>query len=578
MYIISCFNLGNISEDVLKDGRKMYENGLPENPLDIGNTAPTIWGKIPTNQSLLYTFSDKDSERLNQDIGFDGLNDEEEAAQFGVDFGEDPSNDNFQYFRSGEYDNENASILTRYKKYNNTQGNSPTNNLSPENYPTAATPYPDVEDINKDQTMNSVESYYQYRVSLNQGDFNVGQNHIVDKKTVKVKLPDGSEKEYTWYQFRIQVTSPDEVINNITGFNSIRFMRMFLTQFKMPVVLRFGELELVRGDWRRYTKTIDEAIKPPLNLTNPQLQNFQVGVVNIIENENRTPIPYVIPPGIEREILNGTTTLQKQNEQSLSVKVTDLEPNETRGVFKNVSVDLRMYKQLKMFVHVEGIQTKPQVQDEDLQAIVRLGSDMTENFYQLEKILNVSDYDSTTPLEIWPEENDLSVLLEYLTQLKVHRFDEGVPPNILYPAPGAPAIPGLEGYQIRIKGNPNLGNIKTIMLGVQNISSSSQSAEVWFNELRAAEFDNDGGWSTVVSADLNLADFANVSVTGIMETIGFGGVEQRLNERVQDDTKLYDVVTNVNVGQLLPKDWGVKLPFNYSISEEVREPKYDPKY
>jgi len=572
------FNLGNISEDVLKDGRKMYENGLPENPLDTGNTAPTIWGKIPTSQSLLYTFSDNDTERLNQDIGFDGLNDEEETAQFGTSFGTDPSNDNFQYFRSSDYDNENASILTRYKKYNNTQGNSPTNNLSPENYPTAATPYPDVEDINKDQTMNSVESYYQYRVSLNQGDFNVGQNHIVDKKTVKVKLPDGSEKEYTWYQFRIQVTSPDEVINNITGFNSIRFMRMFLTQFKMPVVLRFGELELVRGDWRRYTRTIDEAIKPPLNLTNPQLQNFQVGVVNIIENENRTPIPYVIPPGIEREILNGTTTLQEQNEQSLSLKVTDLEPNETRGIFKNVSVDLRMYKQLKMFIHAEGIQTKPQVQDEDLQAIVRLGSDMTENFYQLEKILNVSDYDSTTPLEIWPEENNLNILLEYLTQLKVYRFDEGVPPNILYPAPGAPPIPGLEGYQIRIKGNPNLGNIKTIMLGIQNISSSSQSAEVWFNELRAAEFDNDGGWSTVVSADLNLADFANVAITGRMETVGFGGVEQRLNERVQDDTKLYDVVTNVNVGQLLPKDWGVKLPFNYSISEEVREPKYDPKY
>ena len=572
------FNLGNISEDVLKDGRKMYENGLPENPLSTSNTAPTIWGKIPTNQSLLYAFSDKDSERLNQDIGFDGLNDEEEIEKFGNGFGEDPSNDNYQYFRSSKYDNENASILTRYKKFNNTQGNSPTNNLSPENYPTSATPYPDVEDIDKDQTMNSVESYYQYKVSLNQNDLVVGQNNIVDVKTVKVKLEDGSEKEYKWYQFRIQVTSPDEVINNITGFNSIRFMRMFLTQFKMPVVLRFGELELVRGDWRRYTKTIDEAIKPPLGLTPQQLQNFEVGVVNIIENEDRIPIPYVLPPGIEREILNGTTTLQKQNEQSLALKVTDLEPNETRAIFKNVSVDLRMYKQLKMFVHTEGIQTKPQVQDEDLQAIVRLGSDLTDNFYQLEKILYVSDYDASTPIEVWPSENNLNVLLDYLSKLKVFRFDEGIPPNILYPAIGSEPIPGLEGYQIRIKGNPNLGNIKTIMLGVQNISSSNQSAEVWFDELRVAEFDNEGGWSTVVSADLNLADFADVAITGRMETIGFGGVEQRLNERTQDDTKLYDLVTNVNVGKLLPQDWGVQLPFNYSVSEEVREPKYDPKY
>ncbi|RXP64672.1 cell surface protein SprA [Lutibacter sp. HS1-25] len=572
------FNLGNISEDILKDGRKMFENGLPKDPSNTSNTSPTIWGKVPINQSLLYTFLDSDTERLNQDVGLDGLNDDEELLKFGTSYGNDPSNDNYQYYRSSKYDSEDASVLTRYKKFNNTQGNSPTNNLSPENYPTAATPYPDAEDIDKDQTMNSVESYYQYKISLNQNDFVVGRNRIVDEKKVKVTLDDGSEREFTWYQFRIPVAAPDEVINDITGFNSIRFMRMFLTKFKMPVVLRFAELELVRGDWRRYTKTIDEAIKPPQDLPIDQLEKFQVGVVNIIENDDRTPIPYVIPPGIEREILNGTTSLQQQNEQSLSVKITDLEPNEARAIFKNVSVDLRMYKQLQMFLHLEGIQTKPQVQNGDLQAIVRLGSDLTDNFYQIEKELNVSNYDATTPLEIWPEDNNINVVLDYLTKLKVYRYNEGIAPNILYPIPGADPIPGLEGYQIRIKGNPNLGNIKTIMLGVQNISNSNQSGEIWFDELRVSEFDNKGGWSTVVSADLNLADFANVAVTGRIETIGFGGVEQTLNERTQNDTKQIDLVTNVNVGQLLPKDWGIQLPFNYSFSKEISEPKYDPKY
>lgn len=572
------FNLGNVSEDVLKDGRKMYENGLPEDPLDTSSTTPTIWGKIPTNQSLLYTFTEDDNERLNQDVGFDGLNDDEETTQFGTLFGDDPSNDNYEYFRSTKYDQESATILSRYKKYNNTQGNAPTNNLSTESYPTAATPYPDVEDINKDQTMNSVESYYQYKVSLRRGDMVVGKNHIVDEKTVTVVLDDGSEKTYRWYQFRIQVATPDEVINDITGFNSIRFMRMFLTQFKMPVVLRFGEFELVRGDWRRYTKTIDENINPPQDLPSIDLQNFEVGVVNIQENENRTPIPYVLPPGIEREVLRGTTTLQEQNEQSLTVKVTDLEPGEARGVYKNVSVDIRMYKQIKLFLHAEGIQTSPQVQDEDLKAFVRIGSDFTDNYYQLEKVLYVSDYDATTQLDIWPEENNLEVLLEYLPQLKLYRFEDGGASNIVYPAPGEEGIPGLEGYQVRIKGNPNIGNIKTIMMGVENVSNSLQSAEVWFNELRLADFDNDGGWSAVVNADLNLADFANVAVSGRMETIGFGGVEQRLNERTQHDTKVYDVVTNVNAGKLLPENWGVQLPFNYSISEEFKDPKYDPKY
>jgi cell surface protein SprA len=573
------FDLGNVSEDVLKDGRKMYENGLPADPLSTNTTAPTIWGKIPTNQSLLYAFSDNDNERLNQDVGLDGLNDEQEIQQFGTAFGPDPANDDYSYFRSSEYDANNATIIERYKKYNNTQGNSPTNNLSPENYPTSATTFPDTEDINKDQTMNSVESYYQYKVSINKNDLVVGKNNIVDEKNVTVKLADGSERTSRWLQFRIQVTTPDEVINNITGFNSIRFMRIFLTKFKMPVVLRFGELQLVRGDWRRFTKTLNENITPSQPLTNTQLQDFEVGVVNIQENENKTPIPYVLPPGIEREILRGSTTLQKQNEQSLSLKVSDLEPNETRAIFKNVSVDLRMYKHFKLFVHAEGVQTKPQVQNNDLKAIIRIGSDLSDNYYQIEKTLTISDYTASTPLEIWPEENNIDALLEYFGKLKLLRFEDGVAPNILYPAEGVPSpISGLQGYEIRVKGNPNLANLKTIMLGVKNVSNNNQSAEIWFDEMRVSEFDNQGGWAAVVSADANIADFADVSVTGRMETKGFGSIEQRVNERSQEDTKLYDIVTNVNVGKLLPKKWGVQVPLNYSISEQFKDPKYDPQY
>ena len=574
------FNLGNISEDVLKDGRKMYENGLPESPLSTANTAETIWGKIPTNQSLLYAFSDKDGERLSQDIGFDGLNDEEEKLQFPA-FADldDPSNDNYMYFRSGKYDAEQASILTRYKRYNNTQGNSPTNNLSPESYPTSATNYPDTEDINKDQTMNSVESYYQYRVSLNQSDLVVGKNHIVDEKKVTVILADGSESSSTWYQFRIQVSTPDEVINNMAGFYSIRFMRMFLTKFKMPVVLRFGELQLVRGDWRRYTKTLKESINPPGDLGVVALQNFEVGVVNIQENENRKPIPYVLPPGIEREVLRGSTTLQQQNEQSLSIKVTKLLPKETRAVYKNVRIDLRMYKKLKMFLHTEGVKGQDVLYNEDLSAIIRLGSDLNDNYYQIEKKLDVSGFDAVVDTDVWLPENDVEVLLERFGKLKLQRFKDGIAPNVLYPSIVEMPFDSISGYTIRVKGNPNLAKIKTIMLGVHNNDKRfPSSGEVWFNELRIAGFDNEGGWATVVSADANFADFASVSASGRMETKGFGSVEQRVNERSKEDRKSYDVVATINLGQLLPKRWGIQLPFNVSQSEEVSDPKYDPQY
>ncbi|GAB1308142.1 cell surface protein SprA [Urechidicola sp. KH5] len=571
------FNLGNISEDVLKDGRKLYENGLPSEG-GTENTDPSIWGKVPNSQSLLYSFDTDDTARLNQDIGIDGLNDEEETAMFGTTFGPDPSSDNYRYFRGSQYDADDATILTRYKAFNNTQGNSPTASLSEESFPTSATNYPDVEDINKDQTMNTVESYYQYRVSMNAANLVVGRNNIVDEKNVSVQLEDGSTKEFRWLQFRIPVNAPDDVINDMSGFNSIRFMRMFMTNFRMPVVLRFAELEMVRGEWRKYTRVIDETNNPaPPPLDPAELENFVSGVVNIQENEAREPIPYVLPPGIQREQLQGSTRIQQQNEQSLSMKVEDLDPGETRAVYKNVSTDLRMYKKLKMFVHIEEME-KSVVNDDDFEAIIRLGSDLNDNYYQIEMPLKVTPWGSTSPEDIWP--NDFNVILEQLGQLKLLRFEDGTyDATDIYPAYGEQSpIEGLDGYMIRVKGNPNLSNIRTMMLGTKNVSDVRKSAELWFNEMRTAEFDNEGGWAAVIAADANFADFADVSVTGRMETIGFGSIEQTVNERAQEESKLYDVVTNVNAGQLLPKDWGVKVPVNYSISEEFHDPKYDPQY
>ncbi len=571
------FNLGNISEDILKDNRKMYENGLPESG-GTNNTDATVWGKVPNTQSLLYAFSTNDSERLNQDIGLDGMNDSEELAKFGTGFGPDPSSDNYEYFRSSNYDANRASIVQRYKRFNNTQGNSPTSSSSPESYPTAATNNPDVEDIDRDQTMMNVpESYYEYEVSMSASDLVLGQNYIVDEKNVKVDLEDGSQKTFRWLQFRIPVNTPDNVINNMEGFNSIRFMRMFMTDFRMPVVLRFAELQLVRGDWRRYNKVIDESNTPtPPDLTEQEQKDMVVGVVNYEQNRTREPIPYVLPPGVQRERLQGATKIQSQNEQSLSVKLTDLPPGETRAVYKNVVNDLRMYKNLKMFVHAEPVQGQGTLDDDELQGIIRLGSDLNENYYEIAMPLKVTQFGATTAEVIWP--NDFDVVLKALTELKLDRYeDPNFDSNELYPAYGSG--PNFGGdYEIRVKGNPNLGNIKTLMLGVKNVTTTNKSTEVWFNELRTADFDNDGGWAAYVTADANFADIADISVTGGIETIGFGGLEETLNERSQEDKKLYDFVSNINVGKLMPQSWGMNIPLSYSIAEEFRDPKYDMQY
>jgi cell surface protein SprA len=575
------FNLGNISEDILKDNRKMYENGMPADGSN-SNTSLSTWGNVPTNQSILYAFDVDDAARKNQDIGLDGLKNEDELSFYQpkvFDISKlnpnDISSDNFQYFRSTNFDNTNASVITRYKNFNNTEGNSPTANQSTESYPTSSSSYPDVEDINKDQTMNTVESYFEYKVSLNKNDLVKGSNNIVDEKETSVTLADGTSRKTKWYQFRIPVRSGTPV-NGITDFNSIRFIRMFMTKFKMPVVLRFGQLELVRGDYRRYTKTLNPAVTPPQDLTNQELSNFEVGVVNIEQNEGR----YVLPPGIVREQLQGSSIIRQQNEQSVSLKVKDLLQNETRAIYKNLSVDLRMYKNLKMFIHAEPVVTGS-VADNDLVAIIRLGTDLDDNFYQIEVPLKISTSGSLEPTNVWPEANNLNVILEELGRMKLKRDGE-IPNsggtlsiNKIYPFPTNSPVNSLV---LRVKGNPTLGAIRTLMLGIKNTRATQKSAEIWFNELRSSGFDNKGGWAAVVNADANFADLADVSVTGRMQTIGFGNVEDRVNQRSIEETKQYNISTNINLGKMMPKNWGVQLPMSYSIGEEFRDPKYDPQY
>ena len=484
----------------------------------------------------------------------------------------DPANDNFRFYKSTEWDDQNASILLRYKNFSRTQGNAPTASMSTESYPTAATQYPDIEDINKDQTMNTVESFYQYKISLNPADMTVGQNYIVDKRTTTVTLANGQEQTSTWYQFRIPIAS-GEPIGGINGFNSIRFMRIFLTKFKMPVVIRFAQMELVRGQWRRYKYTLEDGEQP---IPPVELDNFESGVVNIEENSTRQPIPYVLPPGIVRERLQGTTrTALAQNEQSLSLVLRGVEAGDGRALFKNVSVDLRMFKRLKMFIHAESKVGETPLNDDELVAVIRLGSDLSNNYYQIEKPLKTTPFSSTTAESIWPAENELNVDLDALKKLKLERYDQSAPANQLFPAPeaGEPVA-----YRTRVLGHPNLGKVKVIMLGIMNKSGGEVYGEIWFNELRASGYDNEGGWASIINADGNITDIMDFSFTGRMSTRGYGNVDQNVNERSQEDIRQYDIATNLNVGKFAPDNWGLQIPLNIGFSEEIKQSKYDAQY
>lgn len=570
------FNLGNISEDVLKDGRKQYENGLPEDG-DISLLNETTWGSVvPQNQSLIYAFSTLGEERENQDVGLDGYDDQDEVIKF-PSFSEldDPSNDNYNYFLNVDGD-----ILDRYKNYNGLEGNSPETFT---NTNRGSSTQPDAEDINRDNTMNTIDSYYEYEIDITPNSLSdLNNEYIKDRKEKTVTLPNGTSETIKWYQFRVPVNEPTNTVGGISDFRSIRFIRMYLNEFTQNTTFRFGTLELVRSDWRKYQLSLDEELNNDNDIT-----NVNVGVIGIQENEES----YVSPPGVEREQFNNNNTIVRQNEQSLVLDVCALETEDSRAVYKNINVDMRQYKRIRMFLHAEE-GSDPGLSDGDIVGFIRIGNDLTQNYYQIEVPLQRSSTNTLDPQSVWPEINEINLPIEILESIKSLGITNGTLANenpIFYDVFGDNLLVEpvdefsefeMGQHRVSIKGNPNFGDIRTLMVGVKNPRQDNMDVcgSVWFNELRLSDMDNEGGWAAILTMDANIADFMSLSATGRQSTSGFGSIEQGPNEREIEDKRQYDLVSNINIGQLLPKKWEVSIPFNFGLSEELITPEYDQQY
>ncbi|MFY9152856.1 MAG: cell surface protein SprA [Prolixibacteraceae bacterium] len=589
------FNLGDVSEDVLKDSRKSFENGLPVNA-ELTNVDTTIWGRVSSQQSLVREFDNNVTSRSYQDIGFDGMNDDDERT-FNQPYLEtlknilnqdafakvekDPSGDDYHYFRGSDYDQEKLTILERYKNFNGPEGNSPTAEMSPESYPTSASTQPDMEDINSDNTLNEYERYYQYKISMRREDLVVGKNSIADKKTLNdIKLKNGKPASVTWYQFKVPVRTPNEVFGSISDFKSIRFMRMFMKGFAKPTVLRFATLDLVRSDWRKYTKDVDGKLA-----TNSLTTQFDISAVNIEENASRKPVNYVLPPGIERVIDPANPQLLQLNEQSLVLRAVGLEEGDAKAAYKTLSMDFRNYKRLQLEVHAEAIEGYP-LKDEDLELFVRIGSDYNYNYYEYEVPLSLTVpglYLSDNALHreaVWPEANRIDLQLDAFTNLKLQRND-----GIRQANPTASLTVPYEiadgNRTISIKGNPNLGNVEVMMMGIRYKKKDAnnygpRSIEVWVNELRLADFEEGGGWAATGRVTTRLADLGSVIVAGRTRSAGFGSIEKKVNERAMDDLTEIDVSANLELGKFFPEKANVKIPLYVGFSQSKSNPKYNP--
>lgn len=581
-------NLGEVSEDILRDGKKFYESGMPVD----GSKSYTYtqWGKIPTQSTVTYAFATTSGSRALQDVGFNGLTDAEEQefyksayldqiqgkvnqAVFDSIFA-DPARDDYHYFRGSDWDEMRAPILQRYKYINNPQGNSPDSDSRSESYDTSYKSTPDVEDINQDYTLNEYEKYFQYRVSIRPEDLVVGNNHIVDKREYSQTWRDNTKSTVTWYQFRIPIDEFESRQGNINDFSSIRFMRMFLTGFKKPIVLRFGTFDLVMGKWRTYDQPLSAASGGTLDASSVSLE----------ENGEKTPVNYVLPPGIRREQDPSQPQLVEANEQALSLVVKNMSTGEAKAVYKNSTLDLRQYKHIQMFAHANALeQNTTRLQDGDLSVFIRLGSDYKNNYYEYEIPLKLTEprsnynrYVLADCKAVWPEENMLDVPLSVFTALKKNRNKAKAQGVASYLAPYSMMDAEHPQNKITIVGNPSLGEVKTMMLGVRNNSADIKSGEVWINELRLKEHNNSGGWAANANLNVQLSDWGSVNATGRYISEGFGGLEDGVTSRTTDNYGTYSVTTSLEMGKFFPDKAKVSIPLYYSVTKEKTTPKYNP--
>ena len=573
------FNLGSVSEDVTPDNRHFFENGLPEEyeSEDVVST-PGV-GRAPRDQLLVESFVNTSAEvRDNQDTGFDGVKDgggpnDELSFFYGgrtvpPSVQADPSADNFRYYLDDEYDAVEAGIIQRYKDFNGPENNTPFG-ASNERFTPASSNLPDNEDLNRDNTLSTLEEYYEYEVDLTPGNLEVGRGYVVDKITPQ------NRSDVTWYLFRIPIRQPDRVEGGIQGFKTIRYLRTYLTDFEQPVVLRFAKFQFVGSQWRRFTSDLDDKVLREYD--EDYDPNFTISTVNIEENgdleADGTGSPYVVPPGFIRDRDNTSAINRRLNEQSIQLCMENLRDGDARAVFKNIPLDLINYGSLRLFLHAEPLEGRT-LADSAVSAFVRLGNDATRNYYEVEIPLAVSPPGSPGERDVWPEANDMDIDLDWLHELKAERNRRNFSKDLEFRRQ-------IGKYRVKIVGSPDLNNIQVTMIGARNprtpLDRSAQSVCLWANELRVGDFDRRGGWAVNARLNTQLADFADVTASIQHSTFGFGALQSRISDRTREETTAYDISANVNLDKFFPSKFGLQIPMFVSLERERITPQFDPR-
>lgn len=533
-------DLGFISEDIIPNKKLNSELGVSQETATTDN-----WGKYPLTGITLSSFVTLD------DVGLDGLNDDQERLKFAAFISAlendaaipeeeklrillDISGDNYTYLEQS-YD---------YSGVNGSQGNT-------SNRTSIDRTYPDIEDMNSNGALDQVNEYFSYRIPIS-----------LDSLSTQAKFIVTENDQSKWYQARIPLTEWVKKTGNIRDLSFVEFVRLSMTGFKNDVHIQFATFDFVGNQW---LKTENDSV-------------LSVSVINVEEN----PLQYNSPPGVNRQKDRTRPDENIQlNEQALALNITELKDNEERSIRRNFStqsgLNIGNYETLKMFVH--GPENQPgetlieyiDPDNYDAEVFIRFGND-NNNYYEIAQPLHPDLPKTVGQLATWDIRNQFTVDLLRLTALKT----EKIRPNdtvIVRNPQGYPA-----GTTITLRGSPSINNIKLFTIGVKNPEGRGKNSpltfRVWVNELRVSGFREDDGYAISGTMGLKLADIGNVSFTIERKTADFRRVDTKPGAGSRDSENSWGVQANFQLDKFFTDKKTFQLPISFSHTERISEPKF----
>ena len=626
-------DLGRVNEDVLPDGFSNNEDGLANNP-SAAEANILAFGRQQARQTNgIVDFFDDTGQ--TEDLGLDGLPSTPDRtanvpyafSERGVfaDFltslnvggaeavraNEDPSGDDFhnfdddEYFGRGDLFPGGASIQERFGSYYPAaELNSPIARSRTIEGGRGLTAIPDNEDIDNNGRHNVSDAYHRYTVPLDDAGLRASPYF---ENTIEVDDETGPQ---TWYVLRIPVRAPERETFNLDDpddFSRIEAMRLWTTGHDKPATIRFASFQLVGSQWLKSEQIGRPEGATDSTVTAAPAPELFIGSLNNEENQSTYAIPRGTVLNASRSIQSGAP--QAEREKSLTFRATGLAETQRAAITRSYAtrpLDLTKYRTLRMAVHGEGFERRDSVR-----VFLRVGDDDTENYYEIEQPVYPFDSDDLADLppdaplgscpvgaasfncarsdSLWQTQvdvgggvkvdlNPIALVLAELDELKRERDRSPTAPDERYTR-AARSEESAPGARLTVRGEPSLQDVRTVVLGVRNAEGGDPTplgVELWFNELRVAGYDEVGGGSGFLAANVALADVASLNARLSFVDDGFGDLGGTLGARAFASQRAFTLTSTFAAHKLLPERFGWSVPVSFSATENASTPRFDP--